>query len=231
MFNLKYLDISHNKVTSLPEGLGALARLEHLTAHHNKIDQLLEDMDEWTRLVTLDLSFNHIVKLSDSISAFTSLTDLNVSYNHLDTISQSIKHISQLTSLKLQRNRLKFSFCVFIRSSDMLYKFRKLPNSFKDMGRLVFLNLYQNQLEVFFCFFLTEFYFNLFCSFIIRPFLFPLVRNNYLIYFSPIYLCFFLFGRWICKNRRNEFIIQPTQVPPLQSFSNHGISKSCGLIS
>ena len=161
MFNLKSLDISHNKVTSLPEGLGALARLEHLTAHHNKIDQLLEDMDEWTRLVTLDLSFNHIVKLSDSISAFTSLTDLNVSYNHLETISQSIKHISQLTSLKLQRNRLKFSFCVFIRSSGYtnLGNCPILSRIWEDLFSLIFI---KTNLK----FFLTEFYLNLFCSFI-----------------------------------------------------------------
>lgn len=57
---LKWLDLEHNQLTSLPEGIGNLTNLKWLDLRHNQLTSLCESIGNLTNLEKLTLSYNHI---------------------------------------------------------------------------------------------------------------------------------------------------------------------------
>ncbi|XP_073988528.1 PH domain leucine-rich repeat protein phosphatase isoform X3 [Rhodnius prolixus] len=128
---LKHLDISYNKLTSLPDWLGACHHLRTLFASHNQLVSLPDHLfcSELSCLQTLQLSFNSLKSLpqvirhiplqqlflqSNNIStlpdhfflATSRLRILNLSKNNLGELPTSISDGHQLERLYLTCNQL-----------------------------------------------------------------------------------------------------------------------------
>jgi Leucine-rich repeat (LRR) protein len=60
MKKLKYLEISDNQITEIPEGISKLENLEYLSFQNNQITSLPEKLTFLRKLQTLDIRGNKI---------------------------------------------------------------------------------------------------------------------------------------------------------------------------
>lgn len=81
---LRTLNVSHNKIRSLPETLGNLQWLEVLTCTDNKIDHLPETIGNLQKLEVLDAHNNCLAELPQSIWNCRSLAKINVTSNSIE---------------------------------------------------------------------------------------------------------------------------------------------------
>ena len=125
--NLTSLDLSHNRLPTLPDALCALARLRYINVSSTSVRTLprnfsrLTDLRvvDWsscrlsslppvllslTCLDTLRLSVNDLASLPDSISKFTRLQLLDLSHNRIDRIPRCLSSLRSLFSLNLRGN-------------------------------------------------------------------------------------------------------------------------------
>ena len=80
---LEELDLSHNKLTWLPDGIGGFTSLRHLSFYDNDITFVHDALWRLTKLETLNLANNRIDNLGDGIEALTSLRELDLRGNPL----------------------------------------------------------------------------------------------------------------------------------------------------
>jgi Leucine-rich repeat (LRR) protein len=80
---IEELDLSHNKLTWLPDGIGGFTSLRRLSFYDNEIVFVHDALWRLTRLETLNLANNHIDFLGDGIEALTSLRELDLRGNPL----------------------------------------------------------------------------------------------------------------------------------------------------
>lgn len=120
------LDVSHNRLETLPTDINQLHDLVHLDCSNNILEnipvitfkhleqlkfsnnQLAKFPDQITDLSTLkslDLSYNYLTELPDTIAKLTALLDLNVSFNRLTKLSERIYKLP-LIVLNIEHNRL-----------------------------------------------------------------------------------------------------------------------------
>ena len=64
--NLRNLDLSRNKINSLPSSIGNFKVMKTLSLSKNKISALPDDMGKMTRLENLNLSFNLLQSIPSS---------------------------------------------------------------------------------------------------------------------------------------------------------------------
>ena len=128
-FKLRHLDLSHNRIDSMPvwvqdlkvavldlsfnlisifpPGLSQIKTLRHLRLAGNSISTLPSDFEKFGRLLELNLSHNAFTKLSQACRGLTSLTVLDVSHNKLEKLPQyETTLLTALVSLRISNNRL-----------------------------------------------------------------------------------------------------------------------------
>ncbi|GAB2294674.1 hypothetical protein Dimus_028870 [Dionaea muscipula] len=82
--NLEHLDLSFNKMRSLPKEIGSLSALISLNVANNKLMELPADMSFLQRLENLDLSTNRLTSLANfEIRLMHNLHNLNLQNNKL----------------------------------------------------------------------------------------------------------------------------------------------------
>ncbi|KAL6059966.1 non-specific serine/threonine protein kinase [Balamuthia mandrillaris] len=107
--HLTDLDLSHNRLTSLP---AQVARLQHsltrLNLSGNRLTTLSEEgLNSLDRLQSLTLSYNALTELPE-MDRLTALTNLNVGFNALQRLPERCwLHMKQLRELELSGNRLR----------------------------------------------------------------------------------------------------------------------------
>ncbi|CDY58573.1 BnaC03g12520D [Brassica napus] len=109
MIKLQSLDLSRNKITSLPSDLWSLDSLEHLNLSSNLIsDPLPSNIGNFVSLQTLDLSFNTFSgEIPASISSLVGLTTLDLSNNGFQSVvPPGLLNCRSLVSIDLSSNRL-----------------------------------------------------------------------------------------------------------------------------
>lgn len=84
--HLSYVDMSHNRLSCLPESFGHLFHLKTLLLNNNRLQELPETFCLLVRLEKADLSHNQLKCLPQNLGIMESLQSLNVSYNALDTL-------------------------------------------------------------------------------------------------------------------------------------------------
>ena len=101
------LDLGHNALTQIPEGLGDLNGLtDFLYLHDNRLTSLPSSLARLTRLRYLNIGANPFEILPDCISSMLSLIELRVSDTELTSLPHSIGRLSCLRELHLRNNKL-----------------------------------------------------------------------------------------------------------------------------
>ncbi len=104
--SLEWIDLSHNRLTTVPAVLFEQKRLRYLSLAHNEITLFPGTCAVWTELEVLDLSHNRLKALPLGIGELRSLRILDLSYNELGTLPPEIMALSTLTELRLRGNPL-----------------------------------------------------------------------------------------------------------------------------
>ncbi|KAE9000398.1 hypothetical protein PR003_g18744 [Phytophthora rubi] len=144
---IRYLDLSHNRLKELPYvegdlkllretrewqvGVGLLVGLEVLLLNDNRLIEVPKSIEKCGALTLLDLSNNQLTSLSDEIPALTSLERMVLHHNALRSLPEAMGDLSSLRELDLAHNRLL-----------------TLPESIGALHKLETLLLFSNQLRL-----------------------------------------------------------------------------------
>jgi len=104
--NLRNLDLSSNKIGSLPQNIGAFKMLKNLCMSKNKLTSIPEDLGKLTKLENLNLSFNLIQSVPSSFQQLKHLKEISLSHNQLTSFPLSLLNLKQLAIVDLSYNRL-----------------------------------------------------------------------------------------------------------------------------
>ncbi len=101
--NLRHLNLSYNRLSSLTSNVLALTSLEVLRVRGNRISYIGK-LSPLTRLSLLDLSYNRLMHIEHDEIPY-SLQKLNLSHNQLYSL-RGIGLITSLTSLRVSNNKI-----------------------------------------------------------------------------------------------------------------------------
>ncbi|KAI3498481.1 hypothetical protein L1887_34256 [Cichorium endivia] len=79
---LSVLNISHNKLSHLPSGIGELKSLKALDVSSNLLHEIPEEIGSATSLIKFDCSSNQLKELPCSLGNCKDLSDLKVWLNN-----------------------------------------------------------------------------------------------------------------------------------------------------
>lgn len=102
--HLRVLDLSYNRLKSLPDSIGYLFHLEELLISFNQLEAIPETIVYLKVLQKLDLSHNCITQLPDNLGKITTLAKLNVSHNKLASLPKSLGKLPNLRTLLASGN-------------------------------------------------------------------------------------------------------------------------------
>uniref|UniRef100_A0A023GK05 Putative leucine-rich repeat lrr protein n=1 Tax=Amblyomma triste TaxID=251400 RepID=A0A023GK05_AMBTT len=103
---LRTLDLSGNKLTSLPASISRFELLKHLTVANNRIAFLPDSLCKLMKLETLNLASNNLTRLPDTLCQLSNLRNVNLSDNRISTFPQCFCGLKHLDVLDLSRNRI-----------------------------------------------------------------------------------------------------------------------------
>ena len=151
---LEKIDLGHNELTALPESLGQLSHLQSLNISANQLAALPESLVQLSQLQSLDLSSNQLTVLPESLGHLIQLEDLRLSHNQLTSLPESFGQLSQLQNLYLSSNQLTAlteSFGHLSQLEGLLLSYNQLtalPESFGRLSNLQRLFVSNNELTV-----------------------------------------------------------------------------------
>jgi Leucine-rich repeat (LRR) protein len=156
MYRLKTVNLSQNRLTSIPKRFGKLIDITNINLDINHIGPTLPDSicNLW-KLHTLKLVKNRLKTLPvNGLMNLTSLTLLNVNSNIIGpTLPEDISYMPNLADLRLSHNRLKtlpVAFCLndmcTVLKNLWLYGNRivQLPHEFRFLTSLTDLRIENN---------------------------------------------------------------------------------------
>ena len=100
--NLRWLDVSKNKLKEIPAGIGKLQQLEYLDASKNKLTSVPYTLGFLKNLKVLLLNQNEIETLPKEISNLESLENLDLWSNEIDQFPASISQLHKLKRLDMR---------------------------------------------------------------------------------------------------------------------------------
>ncbi|KAL6503040.1 hypothetical protein OROHE_023942 [Orobanche hederae] len=111
------MELDGNQVTTLPDEVGQLVKLEKLSISRNQLCNLPETIgslrNDWAilnpfdRLVILNVSNNKITFLPESIGSCFSLEEIHADENSMEELPISVCRLGNLKSLRLDNNNVK----------------------------------------------------------------------------------------------------------------------------
>jgi len=104
--NLRNLDLSNNKIASLPSNIGSFKAMKNLSLAKNRISSLPDDMGKMAKLENLNISHNLLQSIPSSFQQLKSLREICLSFNHLTNIPPSLLGLKQLNILDLSDNKI-----------------------------------------------------------------------------------------------------------------------------
>ncbi|XP_038061328.1 uncharacterized protein LOC119732034 [Patiria miniata] len=103
--HLAYLDLSHNRLSALPESFALLFHLRTLLLNHNALQALPESFVNLVKLERLDLSHNALERLPEGMGRMETLKKLNLSDNFLTKLPYSLGQSYSLDVILASNNR------------------------------------------------------------------------------------------------------------------------------
>ncbi|CAN8214824.1 unnamed protein product [Coccothraustes coccothraustes] len=104
--SLRVLLVSHNSLVTLPEDFGCLSKLTFFSAMKNQLKDLPQSIGELSMLQDLDLSENALEMLPEEVGNLHNCTELDLSGNCLLSIPDSLANLKSLRRLHLHSNLL-----------------------------------------------------------------------------------------------------------------------------
>lgn len=112
---LKVLNLSNNKISSLPKEVGTLPHLQELILSQNQLGKdaarfkwaWMDQNNIRNTLCLLDLSDNLLTEIPQNIGKLNALVNLKISSNLLTHLPQSMGHLTALKYLDLSQNNLQ----------------------------------------------------------------------------------------------------------------------------
>lgn len=152
---LKKLCISHNKIQHLPAQIGALQVLEELDMSFNDLHDLPRSFSGLTRLRTLDADHNKLNQFPPEILALGELEELDCSGNKFEVLPADIMKLQSIKILwlsSLHMSTLPDTFCHLHNLESLMLDgnhLTALPPAFGTLHRLKMINLSSNDFESF----------------------------------------------------------------------------------
>ncbi|XP_013782646.1 leucine-rich repeat-containing protein 57-like [Limulus polyphemus] len=103
---LRTLDLSDNKISTLPGAIGNFSQLKHLIMNNNRISFLPEELGKLKKLETLSMNNNHILTFPSSISDLINLRSVYFSGNCLTDFPVVFCNLRHLELLDLSQNKI-----------------------------------------------------------------------------------------------------------------------------
>jgi Leucine-rich repeat (LRR) protein len=116
---LTVLDLSHNRLTSVPTSIEKCVALRVLDMSHNRLQQLTDEVGELHALLELRVRCNLLCELPEAIGSLGNLTTLVADTNRLTTLPETIGNLQSLVEIDLRQNQL-----------------HQLPETFGALGHL-----------------------------------------------------------------------------------------------
>lgn len=104
--NLRNLDLSANKISSVPSCIGNFKSLKTLNLGHNRLSRLPEELGQLIKLETLVLCGNRLTQLPAGLNKLKALKELDLSKNRLTEFPLSLTQLRQLNLVDMSGNKL-----------------------------------------------------------------------------------------------------------------------------
>jgi len=127
--NLRNLDLSDNKIASVPRWIANFKALKTLNIKMNRLTQLPEEIGQLVKLETLVICGNLLNALPKSLSKLRSLREFDASHNQISTFPVTLSSLNNLDSVDLSSNKIK-----------------SIPDGVEEL-QLTILSLNQNQIS------------------------------------------------------------------------------------
>ena len=121
--HLTVLNLSHNKISAVPESIFGFIHLRLLDLSYNSLEEIPSSLCSLRELRKLDLSHNKIQLLPSNINQLKKLDKLNVSHNNIEHLPLSLGNIASLHVLLATENPLQLEFEEEKISSEQLLSF------------------------------------------------------------------------------------------------------------
>jgi len=103
------LDLSNNRLTTLPPDFGNMMGLEKLSLAHNELAELPPEFGNMGRLRDLDMRFNRLRDLPPSFGQMRALRRIDLSDNLFSHFPAALEELAIVEIILLWRNPIKFT--------------------------------------------------------------------------------------------------------------------------
>lgn len=137
---LEYLNIAANGMMTLPADIGNLEKLEYLDVSYNKLNDLPKSFWDLQSLTTIEANFNQFYRIESGIGNLVLLKNLNFSHNRIKDIPNTIGSLKSLETFNLSFNKisgLPDSFCGLNRLKTLDLTANSLPELPEKFGELI----------------------------------------------------------------------------------------------
>jgi Leucine-rich repeat (LRR) protein len=103
---LRSLDLSDNRMTSIPQNIGAFINLKNLNLSSNLIEVIPDQVGQLSKLESLNLSSNRIRSVPQTLQNLSKLRELNLSSNNISAFPAFLSKLKFLNVLDLGNNSI-----------------------------------------------------------------------------------------------------------------------------
>ncbi|MCP4107686.1 MAG: AAA family ATPase [Desulfobacteraceae bacterium] len=151
--NVTILNLSNNKLSSLPSSIGNFINLKQLIIQNNRLSLLPREIGNLKKLQILNLSNNQLTFLPPLVGNFINLKQLIIQNNRLSLLPREIGNLKNLHTLNLAGNNLEKlikeieqlkNLKTFILDNNKLFN---IPREIGNLTNLESLSLLNNNLK------------------------------------------------------------------------------------